>query len=98
MGFIYIPPSGGGGGGGDGDNLLMHHGENNFTGASGTVVTFPDVGDTSYSVKITPSANPAGYIGEWWYSDSSKTPASFKVFCSGDYYGSFHWEVLKNAQ
>jgi hypothetical protein len=61
----------------------------NFGSVDGRTVTH-NVGNTNYRVLITPTADPGGYLGEWWVLKQANT---FVVYNSGAATTAFDWEV-----
>lgn len=57
----------------------------NFNGTTGTTISHTK-GDTNYYVIVMPTANPNGYLGEYWIEKAS---TNFKVCCSGSATTSF---------
>lgn len=72
--------------------LALQSGAGAFAGASGTTITH-NLGTTAYRVSITPTANPAGYLGEIWVV---KTANTFTVYNSGSFRGAFDYQVFSN--
>ena len=65
-------------------------GVGNFAGPVGTTITH-NMGHTNYRVRITPTENPGGYLGEVWIT---KAANAFVIFNSGKWTGSFDYQVL----
>lgn len=61
-----------------------------FNSITGTIVNHT-IGNTDYEVKITPTANPNGYLGEVWVE---KAANSFSVKCSGTTNVTFSYVVF----
>lgn len=66
-------------------------GSSTFNGITGRAITITEMANTSYFVSITPSANPAGNLGEVWVINDSTT--QFTVYCSGSAATAFKWQV-----
>ncbi len=65
-------------------------GSGNFAGPSGTTVTH-NIGHTDYMVRITPTDDPGGYLGDVWVVKAANT---FMVYNSGKWKGSFDYQIL----
>ncbi|MTI82755.1 MAG: hypothetical protein FH756_02415 [Firmicutes bacterium] len=65
-------------------------GSDNFAGPSGTTVTH-NIGHTDYMVRITPTDNPGGYLGDVWVVKAANT---FVVYNSGKWTGAFDYQIL----
>lgn len=70
--------------------LETSSGSNNFGSISGTTITH-NIGHTDYRVRITPTADPGGYLGDVWVVKSANT---FVVYNSGKWTGAFDWQIL----
>ncbi len=74
------------------NGLTPLRGSGSFAGTSGKRVNLPaSRADTSYTVSITPTANPGGQLGEVWVV---KSTAYFTVYNSGTFTGAFDYIVL----
>lgn len=65
-------------------------GSDNFGSEAGTTITH-NIGHTNYRVRITPTADPGGYLGEVWVVKAANT---FVVYNSGKWTGGFDWQIL----
>jgi hypothetical protein len=65
-------------------------GASTFNGNTGTVINH-SIGHLNYSVSVTPTGNPNGYLGEVWVEKSIN---SFKVYCSGTAKTSFDFTLI----
>ncbi|WP_027364030.1 hypothetical protein [Desulfotruncus alcoholivorax] len=65
-------------------------GTGNFAGPTGATVTH-NLGHTNYRVRITPTQNPGGYLGEVWVVKAANT---FVVYNSGKWTGGFDYQIL----
>ncbi|MED1948995.1 hypothetical protein [Brevibacillus centrosporus] len=66
-------------------------GSANFNSTVGTIIAH-DYGSLEYVVRISPTQNPNGFLGEVWVE---KALNSFKVLCSGSATTSFDFEMAK---
>lgn len=74
------------------NGLTPLRGSGSFAGTSGKRINLPaSRADTSYTVSITPTANPGGQLGEVWVV---KSTAYFTVYNSGTFTGAFDYIVL----
>lgn len=63
-----------------------------FNGLTGTRIPFAkDLGNTNYTVYITPNSNSNGYLGEYWYVKSTN---GFTVYNSGSAVTGFDYMAL----
>lgn len=69
---------------------ILDEGSANFNSTTGTIIPH-SIGHTNYFVRITPTQNPNGYLGEVWIE---KSATSFKVCCSGTATTSFEYVVI----
>lgn len=79
------------------NNILAGSGEKgtgSFSGdTSGTLVTLTTaMSDTSYTVLVTPSADPGGKLGEVWVTVLTTT--TFRVYNSGKATTGFMWRAF----
>lgn len=65
-------------------------GSSTFAGPAGQTITH-NLGHTNYRVRITPTVDPAGYLGEDWVVKSANT---FVVYNSGKSKVAFDWQIL----
>lgn len=65
-------------------------GSDNFGSEAGRTITH-NIGHTDYRVRITPTADPGGYLGEVWVVKAANT---FVVYNSGKWTGGFDWQIL----
>lgn len=70
-------------------NGLVITGGSAFGGLAGKTITH-NIGHVNYRVLITPTADPKGYLGEWWVLKQANT---FVVYNSGSAVTAFDWEV-----
>ncbi len=68
-------------------DVRIKQGTANFAGSVGTANITP--GGNISSVMVTPSSNPGGFLGEFWYELTSAT--TFKVYNSGTALTQFRW-------
>lgn len=61
-----------------------------FQGQSGRTITH-NYGHTNYVVIVNPSADPAGFLGEIWYSISANTVV---IYNSGQAVGAFEYTIM----
>ena len=64
-----------------------------FNGASGRTITH-NYGHTNYQVLANPTADPAGFLGEVWFSKANNTVV---IYNSGPAVGAFDYTVLPHA-
>ena len=64
-----------------------------FAGSSGRTITH-NYGHTDYQVIVNPVADPAGFLGEVWYSKSSNTVV---IYNSGSATGNFDYVIIPHA-
>jgi len=72
---------------------IVQNGTSTFNGSTGRAITITAATDTNYFVSVTPTANPAGNLGEVWVIVDSTT--QFTVYNSGSAIGSFRWAVIE---
>lgn len=65
----------------------------NFAGATGCTITH-SYGHTDYQVIVNPTQDPAGYLGEVWFSKAANTVV---VYNSGTAAGTFDYVIIPNA-
>lgn len=70
--------------------LATQNGASNFAGPAGVTITH-NLGHTNYRVRVTPTVDPGGYLGEVWVVKSANT---FVVYNSGKWTGAFDWQIL----
>lgn len=68
-------------------------GSSTFNGTAGRVISHT-LGSTGYVVAVTPLADTAGTLGEFYVS---KAADSFTVYNTGSFRGSFDYAVMKGA-
>ncbi len=64
-----------------------------FNGASGRTITH-NYGHQNYQVLVNPTADPAGFLGEIWFSKANNTVV---IYNSGPAVGAFDYTVLPHA-
>lgn len=70
--------------------LETSSGSASFAGPGGTTITH-NLGHINYRVRVTPTQDPGGYLGEVWVIKAANT---FVVYNSGKWTGSFEYQVL----
>lgn len=65
-------------------------GSSTFNSTTGVVISH-SIGNTTYTVLLSPTANPNGFLGEVWIE---KAANSFKVCCSGTATSTFDYVVF----
>lgn len=66
---------------------------NAFAGSAGRTITH-NYGHTDYQVILNPTADPAGFLGEVWFSKAANTVV---LYNSGSAVGAFHLTILPHA-
>ena len=64
-----------------------------FAGQTGRTITH-NYGHTDYQVIVNPVADPAGFLGELWYSKAANTVV---VYNSGSAVGNFEYVIIPHA-
>lgn len=65
-------------------------GSGNFGSQNGTTITH-NIGHTNYRVRITPTEDTGGYLGDVWVVKSANV---FVVYNSGKWTGAFDYQIL----
>jgi len=71
---------------------VTQNGTSTFNSTTGRQITVTTMPDANYHVSITPTASPAGNLGEVWVVNNSVT--QFTVYNSGSAVTAFSWAVI----
>ena len=71
----------------------IQNGNSTFNGVTGRAITITEMTDALYFVGITPTASPAGNLGEIWVVRNSTT--QFTVYNSGSATTAFAWTAIE---